>query len=149
MAEMRHDLELLRPSHCDTITPKVVVTAPVTEGMSPVDRHTGLNEPSPHQDRLDSNRWVLDATGQPFLISSFTDGTCANSSRKCKRQATVNFMSGTFAEYEEFKRTMKNMSKVIVNLLKRYSWIYQGKPLNILMICLQQTYVMQTSFLKN
>ncbi len=51
--------------------------------------------------------------GQPILIPSFTDGTCANGSRKYKRQATVNFKSGTFAEYEEFKRTMKNMSKVL------------------------------------
>ncbi len=113
MAEMRHDLELLRPSHSDTITPKVVVTAPVTEGTSPVDRHTGLNDPSLHQNRLDSSRWVLDTTGQPFLIPSFTDGTHANGSRKYKRQASVNFKSDTFTEYEEFKRTMKNMSKVL------------------------------------
>ncbi len=113
IAEMRRDLELLRPSYSDTITPKVVVTAPVTEGTSPVDRHTGLNDPSPHQNRLDSSRWVLDATGQTFLIPSFTDGTRANATRKYKRQASVNFKSGTFAEYEEFKRTMKNMSKVL------------------------------------
>ncbi len=113
MAEMMRNLELLRPSHSDTITPKVVVTAPFTEGTFPVDRHTGLNDPSPHQNRLDSSRWVLDFTGQPFLIPSFTDGTCANGSRKYKIQVTVNFKSGTFAKYEEFKRTMKNMSKLL------------------------------------
>ncbi len=82
MAEMRCDLESLRPSHSDTIMPKVIVTAPVTEGTYPVDRHTGLKDPSPHQNRLDSSRWVLDTTGQPILIPSFTDGTWANATRK-------------------------------------------------------------------
>ncbi len=58
-------------------------------------------------------------------VPSITDGTCVNGYRKYKRQATVNFKSDTFAEYEEFKRTMKNMSKVldwmIVNLVKKFS----------------------------
>ncbi len=45
-AEMRHDLELLRPLHSDTIMPKIVVTVPVTYETSPVDRHTALNDPS-------------------------------------------------------------------------------------------------------
>ncbi len=113
MVEMRDDLELLRPSHSDTVTPKVIVTAPVTEGISPVDRLTGSKEPISHQNRMDSSRWVLDSTGQPILIPFVTDGTHANGSRKYKRQGSVNFKSGTFAEYEEFKRTMKNISKVL------------------------------------
>ncbi len=100
---MRHDLELLRPSQNDTVTPKVIVTAPVTEGTFPVNRRTSSNDPISHQNRMDSSRWVLDSTGQPFLIPSFTDGTCANSSRKYKRQGSVNFKSGTFAENEDFK----------------------------------------------
>ncbi len=75
--------------------------------MSPVDRLTGLNDPITHHNRIDSSRWVLDSTGQPILIPSFTEGTLGNDSRK------YNFKSGTFAEYEEFKRTMKNMSKVL------------------------------------
>ncbi len=33
---------------------------------------------------MDSSRWVLDSTGQPILIPSFTDGTSANGSRKYK-----------------------------------------------------------------
>ncbi len=113
MAEMRHNLESLRPSHNDTVMLKVIVTAAVTEGTSPIDRLTGLNSPLTHQNRMDSSRWVLDATGQPILIPSFTDGTRADGSRKYKRQASDNFKSGTFAEYEEFKQTMKNMSKVL------------------------------------
>ncbi len=52
---------------------------------------------------MESSRWVLDSRGQPILIPSFIDGTCANGSRKYKRQGSVNFKSGTFAEYEEFK----------------------------------------------
>ncbi len=113
MAEMRRDLESLRPSQSDTVTPKATVTAPVTLGTSPVDRPAGWNDPITHQNRMDSSRWVLGTKGQPIFIPPVTEGTCANGSRKYKRQGSVNFKSGTFAEYEEFKRTMKNMSKVL------------------------------------
>ncbi len=110
---MRHDLESLKPSHSDTVTPKIIVTAPVTEGTSPEDRITGSNDEITHHNTMDSSRWVLDCTGQPILIPSFTDGARANHSRKFKTQGSVNLKSGTFAEYKEFRRTMKNMSKVL------------------------------------
>ncbi len=114
MAEMRCDLESLRPSHKgDAITTEVIVTAPVTMGMFPVDTPAGSNDSSSHQNRLDSCRWVLDYSGQPIFIPAFTEGTCANGSKRYKRQGSVNFKFGTFAEYEEFKQTMKNMSKVL------------------------------------
>ncbi len=98
---MRRDLESsLRPLHIDTVIPKVIVSSPVTKGTSPVDILTGLNDPLTHHNRMNSSSWVLDFTGQPILISSFTDETHANSFRKYKRQDSVNFKSGTFAEYE-------------------------------------------------
>ncbi len=93
MAEMTHDLESLRPSTSDTVTPNVIVSAPATEGMSPIDGLTGLN------DRMDSSRSVLDTTGQLLLTPSFNEGTRANGSKKYKRQGSVNFKSGTFAKY--------------------------------------------------
>ncbi len=103
---------------------------------------------------MDSSRLVLDAKGQPILIPSFIDGKCANGSRKYKRQASVNFKSGIFAEYEEFKLTMKNMTKVLdwydSQFGKEVFLSLSGKPAeHILMICLQQTYVMLESFSKN
>ncbi len=73
MAEMRHDLEFLRPSHSDTVTPKTIVTASVTLGMSSVDRLTGSKYPITHQNRIDSIRWVLDTTGQPIFIPLVTE----------------------------------------------------------------------------
>ncbi len=92
---MRHDLESLRPSPSDAVTPNVIVSAPATEGTSPVDRRTGLNDTSPHQTRMDSSRWVMDTTGQPLLIPSFTDGNHGNRSKKYKRQGSVNFKTST------------------------------------------------------
>ncbi len=54
MVEMRRNLESQRPSHSYIVMSEVIVTVPVTEGTSPVDRHNGLNDPSTHQNRLDS-----------------------------------------------------------------------------------------------
>ncbi len=99
MAEMRRDMESLRSSPSDTVTPNVIVSAPATKGTSPVDGLTGLNDPSLHHNRTDNSGWVMDTTGQPHLILSFTDGNRGNGSKKYKRQGSVNFKTGTFAEY--------------------------------------------------
>ncbi len=55
----------------------------------------------------------IDSNGQPIFIPPITERTHAYSSKKYQRQGSVNFKSGTFAEYEEFRQTMKNMSKVL------------------------------------
>ncbi len=52
---------------------------------------------------MDNCRWVHNSIGQPIFITPFTDGTCANSSKKYKSLDSVNFKSGDFAENEEFK----------------------------------------------
>ncbi len=48
MAEMRRDLESLRPLHCDKVTPKVIVSAPVTMRTSQAEMHTASNDPQTH-----------------------------------------------------------------------------------------------------
>ncbi len=69
MSEMRHELDSLEPSpHSDTVTPKIIVTAPVSMGTSPVDNPTGLNNPIPHNSRKDNYRWLLDSNGQPIYV---------------------------------------------------------------------------------
>ncbi len=97
---------------------------------------------------MDSSRWVLDTSSQPIFIPPFTEGTHASGSKKYKIQGSVNFKSGIFAEYEEFKRTMINMSKVLDwdddQFGKEGFLSLSGKAAERLLL----TYVMPTSFRK-
>ncbi len=81
-------------------------------GTSSVDNPTGPNDLNPHNSRMDNYRWLLDSNGQPIYVPPVTHGTCSNGSKTYKRQATI-FKSGTFAEYEEFKWTVKIVRKVL------------------------------------
>ncbi len=73
---------------------------------------------NPHADGTENYKQIIDHNGPPIYIHSQTEGNSTSSnisriSKKYKIQATVTFKSGTFAVYEEFKRTMRNMSKIL------------------------------------
>ncbi len=90
IAEMRCELTSLKPSpQSDTVTPKVIVTAPVSMGTSSVDNPNGPNDLNPHTSRMDNYRWLLDSNGQPIYVPPVAHGTCSNGSKTYKRQVLL------------------------------------------------------------
>ncbi len=111
MADLRQELDSLKPSiDDDTVIPKkIIVAAPVYDDIpNPPTIHVRRSMSDPHASRTNNYKWIIDQNGQHIYVPFNTDGntTISNTSRisrKYKRQATVTFKSGTFAEYEEFK----------------------------------------------
>ncbi len=73
---------------------------------------------NPRKDGMDNYKRIIDHNGQPIYVPFHTEGNTTSSnisriSKKYERQATVTFKSGIFAEYEEFKQTMRIMSKIL------------------------------------
>lgn len=98
---------------------EVIIASPASLGLqvSQSGSSTEHSNPIPYINGIGEYRWIIHNEGLSIYVPSNTDKHNSTSrgrgSRKYRRQGTITFKSGPFAENEEFKRTIYNMNKIL------------------------------------